>query len=256
MVPVIVTAIALGSILVIGKLKTTDRTLFRLEALLDDLEKSEKSLSKHADPAVQQKHDDVEVYLAEHMAAVITNPATWESNAPRVGSRGGKERARRALERHPTRTPDEIRRADATVAPILESEAQGLEKLASARVLTGIVVATLGGTFIAVAFFAGVGALVTGSGFTFRPFGVALVNHRGKRISRVRALWRAVVTWSPMIALAFVLKNGPDVTQASNAVVAIDLALVAVVIAGAVWAAQRPARGIQDRVAGTWVVPR
>ena len=256
MFPVIVTAIALGSILVIGKLKTTDRTLFSLEALLDDLEKSEKSLAKKPDPAVQQRHDDVEVYLAEHMAAVIRNPATWESKNPRVGSRGGRERARMALERHSTRTADEIQRAEATAAPILESEAQGLEKLASARVLTGIVVATLGGTFIAVAFFAGVGALVTGSGFTFRPFGVALVNRRGKRISRARAVWRAVVTWSPMIALAFVLKGGPDVTQASNTVVAIDLALVAVVVAGAVWASQHPARGIQDRVAGTWLVPR
>jgi hypothetical protein len=256
MFPVIVTAIALGSILVVGKMKGTDQTLFRLEALLDDLEKSEKSLAKKADPAVQQKHDDVEVYLAEHMAAVIRNPATWESKNPRVGSRGGKERARVALERHPTRTADEIRRAEATVAPILESQAEGLEKLASARVLTGIVVATLGGTFIAVAFFAGVGALVTGSGFTFRPFGAALVNRRGQRISRVRALWRAGVTWSPMIALAFVLKNGPDVTQASTTVVMIDLALVAVIVAGAVWASQHPPRGLQDRLAGTWVVPR
>jgi hypothetical protein len=256
MFPVIVTAIAIGSILVIGKLKGTDQTLFRLEALLDDLEKSEKSLAKNPDPAVQQKHDDIEVYLAEHMAEVIRNPATWESKNPRVGSRGGKERARLALARHPARTAEEIRRADATVAPILESQAQGLEKLASARVLTGIVVATLGGTFIAVAFFAGVGALVTGSGFTFRPFGVALVNRRGKRISRARALWRAVVTWSPMIALAFVLKRGPDVTQASTTVVAIDLALVAVVVAGAIWASQHPARGIQDRLAGTWLVPR
>ena len=142
------------------------------------------------------------------------------------------------------------------MAPILESQAQGLEKLASARVLTGIVVATLGGAFIAVAFVAGIGALVTGSGFTFRPFGAALVNSRGQRISRVRALWRACVTWSPMIVLAFVLKNGPDVTQASTVVMLIDLALVAVIVAGAGWAWQRPARGFQDRLAGTWVVPR
>jgi len=97
---------------------------------------------------------------------------------------------------------------------------------------------------------------VTGSGFTFRPFGAALVNWRGKRISSVRALWRAAVTWSPMIVLAVVMKNGPDVTDASNLMVALDLALVAIVVAGAIWAAQHPARGLQDRLAGTWIVPR
>jgi len=256
MFPIVVTVIALGSILIIGKMKSADRTPFNLEALLDDLEKSEKSLAKKADAAVQQKHDDIEIYLAEHMAEAIRNPATWESSTPKIGRRGGKERARLALEHHPTRTAEEIRRAEATVAPILESQAQGLEKLASARALTGIVVATLSGTFVFVAFLAGVGALFTGTGFTFRPFGVALVNRRGARISRVRALWRATVTWSPVIALAFVLKYGPDVTDGSTAVFAIDLALVALVIAGAVWASQRPARGIQDRLAGTWVVPR
>ena len=251
-----VTVIALGSILIIGNTKAADRTLFNLEALLDDLEKTEKSLAKKPDTAVQQKHDDIEIYLAEHMAAVIRNPATWESTTPKVGARGGRERARAALERHPARTPEEVRRAEATAAPILESQSKGLEKLANTRVLTGIVIATLGGTFIFVAFMAGVGALVTGSGFTFRPFGAALVNRRGKRISRVRALWRAGITWSTMIALAFILKNGPDVTDGSNLMVAVDLALVAIVVAGAVWAAQHPARGIQDRLAGTWVVPR
>jgi len=32
--------------------------------------------------------------------------------------------------------------------------------------------------------------------------------------------------------------------------------VLAVFIAGAIWAALHPARGIQDRIAGTWIVPR
>jgi len=32
--------------------------------------------------------------------------------------------------------------------------------------------------------------------------------------------------------------------------------LVALLSAGAVWAILRPSRGIQDRLAGTWIVPR
>jgi hypothetical protein len=101
-----------------------------------------------------------------------------------------------------------------------------------------------------------VGALITGSGFTFRPFGTALVNRRGKRISRLRGLWRAAVTWSPMAVLFFCFNRGPEVTSAGNWFLALELSLVAVLAAGAAWAITRPARGLQDRLAGTWVVPR
>ena len=254
--PILTTIVSAGAILILGNSKTVDRTLFGLEALLDELKETEEALAKRPDAAVQQKHDDVEVYLAEHMAALIERPATWESQAPKVGAHGGRERARRAIERHRVRTPEQVRRAEATVAPILASQAEGLAKLANARAFTGIVIGTLGGTFIAVAFFAAIGALITGSGFTFRPFGSALVTGKGKRISRFRGLWRAAVTWSPMVALFYSFKLGPDITSASSLYLALDLALVAVLAAGAAWAIARPSRGIQDRIAGTWIVPR
>jgi hypothetical protein len=232
------------------------RTPFGLEALLQELEDAEKSLAKKPDPAVQQRRDDIEVYLAEHMAAMIERSATWENQNIKVGARGGRERAKRALERHRIRTPEQVGRAQETVAPILANQAEGLNKLANARALAGIGVATFGGTFIAVAVFAGIGALATGTGFTFRPFGVALVNRRGKKISRVRGLWRAAITWSPIIALVFAFTYGPDVTKGGYGFLALDLALVAVLAAGAVWAILRPARSIQDRLAGSWIVPR
>jgi hypothetical protein len=254
--PIAITMISAGSILLVSNTKLADRTLFGLEALLDELEEAEESLADTPDPAVQQRRDDIEVYLAEHMAAMIERSATWENQNIKVGARGGRERAKRALERHRSRTPEQVRRAQETVAPILANQAEGLNRLANARALAGIVVATFGGTFIVVAVFAGVGALATGTGFTFRPFGVALVNRRGKRISRVRGLWRAAITWSPIIALVFAFKYGPDVTKGGYGFLALDLALVAVLAAGAVWAILRPARSIQDRLAGSWIVPR
>ena len=254
--PIAITLISAGSIVLVSNTKLADRTAFGLEALLDELEKTEKKLAKQPDPAVQQRHDDIEVYLAEHMAAMIERSETWENQNIKIGARGGRERARRAVERHHVRTPEEVRRADVTALPILTSQAEGLSKLANARALAGIVAATLGGTFIAVAFFAAVGALATGSGFTFRMMGTALVNRKGKRISRVRGLWRAAVTWSPMIALFFSFKYGPDITKGGYGFLALDLAFVLMLGAGAVWAILRPSRGIQDRLAGTWIVPR
>jgi eukaryotic-like serine/threonine-protein kinase len=254
--PIIISVIAAAAIVLVSNTKLADRTLFGLEALLDQLEDAEKSLAKKPDPAVQQRRDDIEVYLAEHMASMIERPDTWENQNIKIGARGGRERARRAVERHRVRTREEVRRAEATALPILTNQAEGLSKLANARALAGIVVATLGGTCIAIAFLAALGALATGSGFSFRAFGAALVNRKGKRISRVRALWRAAVAWSPMIVLFFVFKNGPDITKGGYAFLFLDLALVALLTAGAVWAILRPSRGIQDRLAGTWIVPR
>lgn len=254
--PVALTMISAGSIILVSNTRLADRTLFGLEALLEELEDAEESLADKPDAAVQQRRDDIEIYMAEHMAAMIERPATWENQNIKIGARGGRDRARRALERHRERTPDEVRRAEATVAPILSSQAEGLSRLANARALAGIVVATFGGTFIAVAVFAAIGALATGTGFTFRPFGVALVNRKGQKISRLRGLWRVAATWSPMVALFFAFRHGPDITKGPYLFLVLDLALVAVLAAGAVWAILRPARGIQDRVAGTWIVPR
>ena len=253
--PIGSTVIVAAAIVIASIMKPGDSPLFKLDALLDELEDAEKSLAKRPDPALQQKHDDIEVYLAEHMASVIENPATWESKAPRIGSRGARERAKSALERHRTRTPEEVRRAEAAAAPILEKQARGFEKVANTRALGAIALATLGGTFIAVACLAFAGALATGSGFTFRPSAAALVNRRGQPISRIRALARAIVTWSPIVAVAVAFKFGPGIMK-SDATVALHLALNAILIAGAIHAWLHPSRGIQDRIAGTWIVPR
>ncbi len=112
------------------------------------------------------------------------------------------------------------------------------------------------GSFVVTMFFSGLGALVTGSGFTFRPAGAALVNRRGKRASRFRALWRAAVTWTPMCVTLIVLKLSPDPPALSLGMLALQTSLVAFVAAAAVWAIYHPSRSIQDRLSGTWIVPR
>lgn len=255
LMPIGVAVMAIVGILFLGARKQTD-TLIKFGTLLENLEKSEKSLAKGADPALQQKHDDIEIYMAEHMAAVIEDPATWEDKTFKIGDRGLRERARAALERRRIRSPEEIRRAEATVAPMLATQTRIMGKLSNARGLIAMFAATLGGTFIAVAFFAFAGALAAGSGFTFRPFGIALVNRRGQPISRARALWRAAVTWSPIVAVVFAFRLGPNIMNAGGTALALHLALNAVLIAGAIYAWLHPSRGIQDRIAGTWIVPR
>ena len=114
--------------------------------------------------------------------------------------------------------------------------------------------AVCAGTFTIPMILNAIGAVVTGSGFTFQPFGAMLVNKRGKRASRVRALWRATVTWTPVVlTLAlFVFERG----GVRPFVFALQYALMLGMAGAAAWAIIRPSRSIQDRLAGTWIVPR
>jgi hypothetical protein len=112
------------------------------------------------------------------------------------------------------------------------------------------------GSFVVTIFFSVFGALVTGSGFTFRPFGAALVNRRGKRASRFRALWRAAVTWAPLCLTLVVMKMSPDPPNVPVSALALQTVLMALIGAAAVWAVYHPSRSLQDRLSGTWIVPR
>ena len=112
------------------------------------------------------------------------------------------------------------------------------------------------GSFALTIFFSVLGALITGSGFTFRPFGAALVNRRGQRASRLRALWRVAVTWTPICVALIVVKMSPDPPAYRLDLLVLETALVAFAAGAAVWAVYHPSRSIQDRFAGTWTVPR
>jgi hypothetical protein len=119
-----------------------------------------------------------------------------------------------------------------------------------------VALAAAAGSFVIPIFFAVLGALVTGSGFTFRPFGAALVNRRGQRASRFRALWRAAVTWAPMVVVLIVIKASPEPPNYRVSVLALETVLMVLIAGAAVWAVYHPSRSIQDRLAGTWIVPR
>jgi hypothetical protein len=118
---------------------------------------------------------------------------------------------------------------------------------------TGLAVCA--GTFVIPMLLGAIGAAVTGSGFTFRPFGAALVNRRGARASRFRALWRAAVTWSPIVpTLALLVFSKPPNYRVG--ILVLQSAIMIAMLAAALWAIARPSRGIQDRLSGTWMVPR
>jgi cell division protein FtsW (lipid II flippase) len=96
-----------------------------------------------------------------------------------------------------------------------------------------------------------VAALLFRGGLVLLLAGVTYVKRNGKRASRLRLLWRAVVTWClafTALVLTFVGLQTHWTWQPWLA-----LALFGVVAAVSV---ALPERGIQDRLAGTWPVPR
>jgi uncharacterized RDD family membrane protein YckC len=82
-------------------------------------------------------------------------------------------------------------------------------------------------------------------------FGITIQTAEGDRASRWRCLLRAVATWSSLLVLFLVMATGHKSIGNKLLFVLVPLAVV-----GAIYSVIRPERGIQDRIAGTYLVPR
>jgi uncharacterized RDD family membrane protein YckC len=92
-------------------------------------------------------------------------------------------------------------------------------------------------------------------GLLLRGFGFELVTRDGRRAPRWRVLARAVVAWSPVVLAAVALFRFHLLDDEGTTLVVSGTALT-LMLAGAIAAIVHPSRGLQDRIAGTWIVPR
>jgi hypothetical protein len=93
-----------------------------------------------------------------------------------------------------------------------------------------------------------IAALVCRGGLLVRALGVDFVARDGAPASRWRLLARILLTWSPLLVdLALTPVLGTVKAEA------IMFALFAL---GVIWTLLDPQRGLPDRLAGTWAVPR
>jgi hypothetical protein len=97
-----------------------------------------------------------------------------------------------------------------------------------------------------------VAALAFRGGLLLRLAGITFVRRDGAPASRLRIFWRALVAWSPLV-LAVVLSSA-HVFHAGSL---LRSAFAAILVLGlAIFSLAFPDRGAQDRLAGTWPVPR
>jgi eukaryotic-like serine/threonine-protein kinase len=188
------------------------------------------------------------IYIAQHYRGLITNETAWSSWMVMSMIKGeARKFAEQSMVEHPAPAEAEIEEADAAVGKHVPKQQLFAEKLPPAMPVLLMAVTLL----VYVGLPALVAAVLFRCGVVLLIAGVRYVRKDGVRASRLRLLWRAVVAWCPAVPVFAVT------------VVALDkhliwepwLALALFGLLAAVSVAL-PTRGLQDRLAGTWPVPR
>lgn len=188
------------------------------------------------------------LYIAGHYRNLITNSVHWSDPYVMVMIKGAdRQFAEQSVAEHPTLTPAETAEADTAVGKYVPKQNVFGHELAPG----------MPAMVFAISLFAYVGlpavlaALLFRGGLVLLVGGVTYVRRDGVRASRLRLLWRALVTWLPVFILAgcTISAFAKHVTWATWCYLAALALLAAISVA-------LPQRGLQDRLAGTWPVPR
>jgi hypothetical protein len=188
------------------------------------------------------------IYIAHHYRGLITNGASWSSPFVVAMIKGDARKfAEQSVAEHPASTEEEIKEADAAVGKFVPKSQPFAGKLPPwlpAMMLVGALAC-----YVCIP--ALIAALLFRGGLVLLIAGVTFVRKDGQRASRLRLLWRAIVAWSPVL-LAFVLSILAISKQLNwGPWLALALPILLAVLSIAL-----PKRGLQDRLAGTWPVPR
>jgi len=156
------------------------------------------------------------------------------------------ERARQAAKLQPS--AEEIATAAYLVQPALDKivEKQGTQNSAMIFVILVLV-----GTGLS--FFGGlISVLVRPSGMVLSALGLAVVARSGREVSRLRAVLRLMIAWSPMLIFSIFMILPQTRPSAQQSVIPATVAL-ALVAAGTIWTILRPTRGPHDILARTTI---
>ena len=201
----------------------------------------------------------IETYLAGQHGALLRNPPLWSSSMQ--GPDADRPELRRLASdiaaRYPSVTSEELARSMETIRPTLDRvrPPQSLG-VASPGVIVLTLMAGLGSLMSL--FFSIVSSIAVPGGVATRLIGIAVVTRDGNEIGRLRSLARTLIAWGPILPWLVLVPN-PIVMGFGPAsplpVLFISLAFGAMT-AGVVWTIAAADRGLHDRIAGTFVVPR
>jgi eukaryotic-like serine/threonine-protein kinase len=204
----------------------------------------------------------LEVSIADRVAPMVADERAWHSPIVTLSMGRFRRLAEQILADHPHVSPDERAAATSALGSFLERQ----ERAARSPLWTlfPIVVRVQLMLFLTmVAVFGILAPLLFRGGILMRALGIAVVTRTGEELSPLRAAGRGLIAWLPLIALvALLFRINPQRYGLSDSWQQFPLTIVAVAalgmiaLGGVLWAVLRPERGLQDRIAGTWLVPR
>ncbi|HUF63842.1 MAG TPA: protein kinase [Verrucomicrobiales bacterium] len=232
------------------------------ELYVSSLEESPESNAFGRDAALTR------AFLVRHFSDIITNDAAWT----RPGlldeiPEPTRFLLKQAVIGYPPPKSADLAEA-ARVLPERIERQERLTRLVPIWILLGSGI-VLGLIF---AFVELIGVFVFRQSPLLRLFGLALMDRSGQPATRLRLLWRWLLTWGVLGAAGFFAAGGValamavgvfpvegmgDVAaRASSLAWILGLAVAGLALAAAISTLMHPSRGLQDRLAGTWVVPR
>jgi eukaryotic-like serine/threonine-protein kinase len=225
--------------------KVLSRDTFRMLALLTEREKD-------PDPTVRQA---IDTYLAGTMHAALVDEGTWKVLSDNQKDKSDQELARlRQIARDAARLQPAAAETDAAAARIratldrVEGTYQKQVDDKGFRKTETIVIALLL-VGCGMSFFGGlVSVLIRPSGVVLAALGLAVLTRRGREISRLRAVARLVIAWSPMLLFAIVLASSRTraLMLATGSTLAVAGLATVVMAVGTLWTILRPLRGPHD----------
>jgi eukaryotic-like serine/threonine-protein kinase len=189
------------------------------------------------------------VYIAGHYRGVITNDAAWTSGFALTLIKGESRRfAEQSLELSPAPTETELKEADAAVGKYRHKTSP----FASVKQPWFPFAMLYAALAIYVCIPALVAALLFRGGLVLLAARVTFVRKDGRRASRLRVFWRALVAWSPVLLGLFLVGMLKVLLSLFVASAAAGLFVCALTILSLAL----PDRGLPERLSGTWLVPR
>jgi hypothetical protein len=188
------------------------------------------------------------IYIAAHYGGFITNGEAWSSVLARtLIPLDARQFAERSLVQYSTPAKGELQEAEKLLGTVARQS--GAAAMPSPQSLGPLILWSC--LLLYAATPAVIAALLFRGGLVLWIAGVTYVRRDGRRASRLRLLWRGVVAWSP-VAVAAVLGLAAMPTKS------VTLALLGGLLLAALttWSLWLPKRGLPDRLAGTWPVPR
>jgi len=197
----------------------------------------------------------LEIYIAGRFAPVITNAVLWNEFNTRVAITDSlRDEAERILTRRPPPSPGQFAEASATVERFFKKspDLAAQEAIKQVKLPLAVLLVGYGSAVMLVVLPCLIASLLFRGGAIVKLLGIVFVNRTGALSSRLRVAWRNLLAWLPFLVLPAGVKLLAPVLGMNGSTVAVIGLSAGLALASALL----PKRGLADRLAGTWLVPR